>query len=147
MGHAGKLWEVERLFPLEPALGEHLQHRRDQFRSVQAAKRHKDSAGKTVQIAAEQASAAVRTEVAIEPLAGLGDIVERLRLAAEEREIICRHTKEGCRRAARSLLAVVAMTGRDKCRIGVELELHCTTGALRRVLLAHLIHLTLPSTA
>src|SRR5215471_1568735 len=114
MGHAGKLWDVEWLFPLQPALGKHLQHRLDQFRSIQAAKSHKDSAGKAVQIVGKHASAAVRTEVAIEPLAGFSDIVERLRLAAGEREIIFWHTKENRRRATGCLFAVVAMAFRDK---------------------------------
>src|SRR5262245_13051859 len=142
-GHAGKLWEVEWLFPLQPALGKHLQHRRDQFRSIQAAESHKDSAGETVQIVGKHASAAVRTEVAIEALAGFSDIVERLRLAAEEREIIFRHTKERRRRATGGPFAVVAMAGRDKSRIRIELELHCPTSALCRVFLAHVIHLAL----
>src|SRR5262245_27187459 len=138
-GHAGKLREVEWLFPLQPALGKHLQHRRDQFRSIQAAESHKDSAGETVQIVGKQASTAVRTEVANEALAGFSDIVERLRLAAEEREIIFWHTKESRRRAPGGPFAVVAMAGRDKSRICIELELHCTTGALCRVFLAHVI--------
>lgn len=69
------------------------------------------------------------------------DIVERLRLAAEEREIIFWHTKESRRRATGGLFAVVARAGRDKCRIRIELKLDCTTGALCRVFLAHAIHL------
>src|SRR5215510_11187135 len=142
-GHCGKLVEGGWVFPPLAALGKHLQHRRDQFRSIQAAESHKDSAGETVQIVGKQASAAVRTEVAIEALAGFSDIVERLRLAAEEREIIFRHAKESRRRATGGLFAVVAMTGGDKSRICIELELHCTTGALCRVLHAHVIHLTL----
>src|SRR5215471_2661753 len=141
MGHAGKLWDVEWLFPLQPSLGKHLQHRLDQFRAIQAAKSHKDSTGETVQIVSKQASAAVRAEVAIEPLARFSDIVERLRLAAEEREILFWHTKESRRRATRGLFAVVAMASRDKCRICIEFELNSTTGALRRVFLAHVFHL------
>src|SRR5262245_45471983 len=113
-GHARKLWEVEWLFPLRPALGKHLQHWLDQFKSIQAAKSHKDSAGKAVQIVGKHASAAVRTEVAIEPLAGFSDIVERLRLAAKQCEIIFWHAKENRSRAAGGLFAVVAMAFRDK---------------------------------
>src|SRR5262249_18755510 len=146
MGHAGKLWKVEWLFPLQPSLGKHLQHRRDQFRSIQTAKSHEDSAGETVQIVSEHASAAVRTEVTIKPLAGFSDIVERPWLAAEERKVILRHTKESRRLATGGLFAVVAMADRDKCRICIELKLHCTTGALCRVFFAHVIPLTLLST-
>src|SRR5262245_23662342 len=94
MGHAGKLWYVECHFPLQSALGKHLQHRLDQFRSIQAAKSHKDNAGKAVQIVGKHASATVRTEVAIEPLAGFSDVVERLRLAAKQCKIIFWHTKK-----------------------------------------------------
>src|SRR5262249_25019312 len=141
-GHAGKLWDVEWLFPLQSALGKHLQHWLDQVRSIQAAKRYKDSAGETVQIGSKQASAAIRTEVAIEPLAGFSDIVERLRFAADEREVILWHTKESRRRATGGLFAIVAMASRDKSRICIELELYCSTGALCRVFLAHVIHLT-----
>jgi len=65
--------------------------------------------------------------------------VERLRLAAEEPEIIFRHTKESRRRATGCLFAVVAMTGRDEVRICIELELYGTTGALGRVFLGHVI--------
>src|SRR5262249_55964630 len=117
------------------SLGKHLQHRRDQFRAIQATKSHKDSARETVQIISKHASAAVRTEVAIKPLAGFSDIVERLRLAAEEREIIFWHTKESRRRATGGPFAVVAMAGRDKRRICIELELYCTRGALCRIFL------------
>src|SRR5262249_14685881 len=123
-GHAGKLRDVERFFPRQPTLGEHLHHRRDQFGSIQAAEGHEDRSGKTFQIGGKQASAAVGTEVAIEPLAGFSDIVKRLRLAAEEREIVFRHTKEGRRRTAGRLLAVVAMAGRDEARIRIEPELY-----------------------
>ena len=53
------------------------------------------------------------------------------------------HTKESRRRATGGPFAVVAMAGRDKSRIRIELKLHCATGALCRVFLAHVIHLTL----
>src|SRR5262249_9835573 len=131
---------------LWPPLGEHLQRLRDQFGAIQAAEGHKDCTGKTLQIGGKQASAAVGTEVAIKPLAGFSDIVERLRIAAEEREITFWHTKESRRRATGGLFAVVAMAGRDKSRICVELELYRTTGALCRVFLAHVTHLTLLTT-
>src|SRR5262249_38206681 len=117
----------------------HHEHRLDQFRSIKAAKSHKDSAGETIQIVSKHASAAVGTKVAIEPLARFSGVVERLRLAAEEREIIFWHTKKNRRGAAGGLFAVVAMAFRDKIRICIELELYCTTGTLCRVFLAHVI--------
>src|SRR5262245_48335466 len=123
-GHAGKLRDVEWLFPLQPTLGKHLQHRLDQFGSIQAAKGHKHRTGETLEIGGKNARAAVRTKVAIKPLAGLRDIVERLRLAAEEREIVFWQPKESPRRATGSLFAVFAMAGRDKSRICIELELY-----------------------
>src|SRR5262245_56652020 len=138
-GHAGKLRDVEWLFRLQPTLVQHLQHALNQFGSIQGAKGHKDRTGETLEIGGKNASAAVRTEVAIKPLAGFSDIVERLRLAAEEREIIFWHTKESRRRATGGPFAVVPMAGRDKSRICIELELYCTTGALCRIFLAHVI--------
>lgn len=48
--HALELRHVERLIPFQPALGEHLEFRRDQFGPVQAAEHDEDEAGKTFQI-------------------------------------------------------------------------------------------------
>src|SRR5688572_4200847 len=46
--HAVELREIERLIPFEPALGEHLELRRDQLGSIEASQLDKHEAGKTL---------------------------------------------------------------------------------------------------
>src|SRR5262245_58657559 len=53
-GHVLKLREVERLLPFETALGEHLKHRFDGLRVIQAADRYEDRARKTFQVGGER---------------------------------------------------------------------------------------------
>src|SRR5215470_14448473 len=109
MGHAVELRKVEWPCPFQPALGEHFERWLDQFGPVQAAQHHEDEAGETVQIAGEQPGAAVRAEVAVERLAGFGEIAMRLRRAAGQGEIILRYGEECCHLATRGSLAVPAM--------------------------------------
>src|SRR5262245_59608288 len=108
MRHALELREVERLCPFEAALGEHFELRLDQVGPVQAAQHDEDEAGKALQVAGEQASAALRAEVAIESLAGLGGVVTLSRGPAEEREVLLRHAEERRHFAARRFLTVQA---------------------------------------
>src|SRR5438094_10553161 len=73
------------------------------------------------------------------PLRRLRDVVKRLRLAADQREVILRHAEErGCLATGR-LLAVPAMTDRDEGGIGLELELDRAACALGRMFLRHVI--------
>src|SRR5262249_14210557 len=118
-------------------LGEHFELRLDQVGPVQAAEHDEDEAGKALQVAGEQAGAALRAEVAIESLAGRGGVVTALRVATEEREVRLRHTEERRHFAARRFLAVEAVANGDKIGVLVELERHGTTGAPARVLLGH----------
>src|SRR5262249_7289669 len=93
-GHAWKLRDVQRLCPFEAALGKHLQLRFDAVRLIQTADRNEDHAWEALQIAAEDSSTAVRTEVPVKSFSGLCHVVERLRFAADQLEIILRHAEE-----------------------------------------------------
>src|SRR5215831_1425024 len=86
----------------------------------------------------EEPRPAVRTEVAVESVAGVGDIVERSRLAADQGEIILGNCEPGDHRAAAGLAAVQAIAIGDEGRIGIELEFDCAACALRRILLRHM---------
>src|SRR5215470_2206623 len=105
-GHVLELRKVERLRPFEPALGEHLKHRFDALRVIQAAERDEDHSREALQVAGEHAGAAFGAEVSIEALARLGDVVKRLRLAADQRKIVLWHAEERGRFTAGRLLAV-----------------------------------------
>jgi hypothetical protein len=117
------LGEVERLLPLKTALGKHFEHRVDAFRIIQAADCYEDRPRKTLQVVGKHPGAAIGAEVPIQPLARIRDVVKRLRLATDKREIMLRHTEVRSCFAARSLFAVQAVTDRDERRIGAELEL------------------------
>src|SRR5262249_41168394 len=93
-GHAGKLRDVQSLCPFEAALDKHLQLRFDAVRLIQTANRYEDHAREALQIGAEDPSTAVRTEIPVEPFARFRNVVERLRFAAGQREIILRHAEE-----------------------------------------------------
>src|SRR5262245_66555242 len=64
-GHVLELREVERLRPCKPALGEHLKHRFNALRVVQAADGDEDQPRKALQVAAEHPGAASGAEVSI----------------------------------------------------------------------------------
>ena len=65
IGHVLELREVERLRPFETALGEHLKHRIDARRVIQAAERDEDHSWKTLQVGSEHPGAALRAEVSV----------------------------------------------------------------------------------
>src|SRR5262249_19084153 len=65
IGHVLELREGERLRPFETALGEHLKHRIDALRIVQAAERDEDHSWKTLQVGSEHPGAALRAEVSV----------------------------------------------------------------------------------
>src|SRR5215472_2485178 len=94
IGHAVELRDVEGLGPFQSAFGEHFQLWLDQFRAVQAAKRNEDEARKALQFVGENSCTAFGAEVAKEPLAGFGNVMTRLWLAAEQSEITLRHAEE-----------------------------------------------------
>src|SRR5215469_557555 len=96
-GHAGELRDVQCICPFEPALGKHLQLRFDACRLIQTTYRNEDRVWEALQIAGEESSPAVGTEIPIEALAGLRHVVERLRPAADQREVIRWHAEEGGR--------------------------------------------------
>jgi hypothetical protein len=62
------LRDAGRRCPSETALGEHLQPRLDAVRIVQAADRNEGQSGRAVQIAGKNPRAAIRTEIAVQPL-------------------------------------------------------------------------------
>jgi hypothetical protein len=64
-GHVLELREVERLLPFEAALGEHLKHRFDALRVIQAAKRDEDRFREALQVGGEHPGAAIGAEVSI----------------------------------------------------------------------------------
>src|SRR5262245_2118942 len=136
-GHVVELREVERLNPLEATLRVHLELRLDQFRSIEASQLDKDKAREALQVARIESRPAFRAEIPIKSLAGIGDLVERLRRTAQKREIILGYAEPRRRFAARRLLAVQAVTDSDEVGVFVERELHCTAGALSRVFLRH----------
>src|SRR5215472_18441031 len=92
--HVLELREVERSRPFETALGEHLKHRFDALRVIQAAERDEDHYREALQVAGEHPGAAIGAEVLIKALARLGDVVKRFRLAADQRKIVLGHTKK-----------------------------------------------------
>src|SRR5262249_12532241 len=132
-----KLGDMERLCPRETALGEHLKHRLDALRVIQAAERNEDHPRKALKIAGEHPRAAIGAEISIQPLARLRDVVKCLRLAADQCEIILRNAEECGRLAACRLLAVQAVADGDEGRIGIELELDRAACALSRIFLCH----------
>ena len=67
--------------------------------------------------------APVRTEILGKAFPGFRHVVERLRLAASQREIALRDAKKGGHRAAGGLLAVLAIAVNDEGRIRTELKL------------------------
>src|SRR5262249_22636389 len=138
-GHVLELREVERLLPFETTFGEHLKHRIDTHRVIQAADRDEDHSWEALQVAAEHPGAALWAEVSVQALARLGNVVKCLRLATDHRKVILRHAKERGRFTAGRLLAVKAVTDGDEGGIGVELEFDCAACALSRVLLCHMI--------
>src|SRR5262245_33925840 len=123
-GHVLELRGAERLRPFEPPLGEHLEHRFDGRGVIQAAERDEDHARETLQVAGKHPSAAFGAEVSIQTLARLRDVVKRLRLAADQREIILGHDEECGRFAAGCLPAIKAVTDSDEGGIAIELELY-----------------------
>ena len=64
-GHVLELREVERLRPFETALGEHLKHRIDALRVIQAAEHDEDHSWEALQVAGEHPGAALRAEVSV----------------------------------------------------------------------------------
>src|SRR5215471_14108435 len=62
----------------------------------------------------------IGAKVSVEPLARLGNVVKRLRFAADQREVTCRHAKEGGRLSTGRLLAVQAVTDGDEGGISIE---------------------------
>ncbi len=75
--------------------------------------------------------------IPVETFAGIGNIMKRRWVAADEREVFLRHTEERRHFAARCFLAVEAMTIRDEFRVFVEFELHHTAGTPAGVFLCH----------
>ena len=71
--------------------------------------------------------------------------MKRLRLAADQREIILGHAEERSRFAAGRLFAVQAMTDGNKGGIGIEFKLDGAACALSCVLLSHMITFLLAS--
>jgi len=140
------LWEGERPCPLQSALHEHLDFRRDQLGAIETAELHENDAREALQVVGVQPGTADGTEDAIEPFActclGIRIIVEALGASAEQREIRFRHREECRRLSAGRPLAIQAMAVCDEARVGIELELHGTAGTLTRVLLAHVISLS-----
>src|SRR5215831_8194354 len=65
IGHVLELREVERPRPFETALGEHLKHRIDALRVIQAAERDEDHPWEGLQVAGEHPGAALRAEVSV----------------------------------------------------------------------------------
>jgi len=72
--HIPELREVERLRPFKTALGEHLKHRHDAVRVIQAAEGDEDHSWEAFQVAGEHPGAAIGAEVSIKALARLGDV-------------------------------------------------------------------------
>ena len=64
-GHVLELREVERLRPFETALGEHLKHRIDALRVIQAAERDEDHSPEPLQVAGVHPGAAIGAEVSV----------------------------------------------------------------------------------
>ena len=64
-GHVLELREVQRLRPFETALGEHLKHRIDALRVIQAAEHDEDHSWEALQVAGEHPGAALRAEVSV----------------------------------------------------------------------------------
>ena len=95
--------------PFEPALGEHLELRGNQLGSIEAPQLDKHEARKTLQVVGEKARPACRTDIPVETFAGIGNIMKRRWVAADEREVFLRHTEERRHFAARCFLAVEAM--------------------------------------
>src|SRR5215467_15135003 len=135
--HVLKLGDIERLRPCEAALSEHLKHRLDRLRLIQATERDEDRPRKALQVTCEDPRAAIRAEIPIQPLARLRDVMKCLWLAADECEIILRDAEKSSRLAACRLLAVQAVADGDEGRIGIELELDRAAGALSRIFLCH----------
>jgi len=77
------------------------------------------------------------------PLPRLGDVVKRLRIAADQRRVILGYAKERGRFTARRLLAVKAVTDDDEGGIGIELEFDYPACTLSRVLLCHIVSILL----
>src|SRR5215831_21299869 len=88
--HVLKLGDIERLRPCEAALGEHLKHRLDALRVIQATERDEDRTRKALQLSGEDPRTAIGAEVPIQPLSRLRNVVKCFRLAADQREIILR---------------------------------------------------------
>src|SRR4029077_13872227 len=141
--HAVELWEVERSCPLQPAVDEHLEFRRDQLRASETADLHEDEARETLQVVGVQPGSADGTEDAIESSArtclGIRIVVEAVDASAEQPEIRFRDRHECRRLAAGRALAIRAVAVGDEARVGIELERHGTAGTVARVLLAHVI--------
>src|SRR5262245_17844147 len=81
--HVVKLGDIERLRPCEAALSEHLEHRLDPLRVIQATERDEDRPRKALQVTGEDPRPAIWAEVPIQPLARLRDVVKCLWLAAD----------------------------------------------------------------
>jgi hypothetical protein len=133
--HVLELREVERLRPIETALDEHLELRFNTLRVIQTAERDEDHTREALQVAGEHPGATIGAEVSVQALARLSDVVKGLRLPADQRKIILRHTEERGRFTTGRLLAVKAMTDGDEGGIVVELELDGAACALSCVFL------------
>src|SRR5262249_1148310 len=97
----------------------------------------KDRSGKALQFGGEYPGAATGTEVSIQALARLGDIMKCFWLAADQRKIILGHAEERGRFTARRLLAVKAVTDGDEGGIGIELERYGAARTPAGIFLCH----------
>lgn len=68
LGMFSKLREVERLLPFETAFGEHLKHRFDDIRVIQAAERDEDHSREALQVGGEHPGAAIGRKFRSRPL-------------------------------------------------------------------------------
>jgi len=66
--HVLKLGDIERLRPCEAALSEHLKHRLDRLRLIQATERDEDRPRKALQVTCEDPRAAIRQKFRSSPL-------------------------------------------------------------------------------
>src|ERR1700754_1270329 len=100
MRHADELRHVRMLDPAEAALRKHLDIRSNASRRIEAAERHEHQAGEGFEIAAKEPHAAIGAEIPVESLSRFGNVVERFRLSADEREVVFRASLSKARRSA-----------------------------------------------
>ena len=124
---------------MKAALGEHLEFRCEQIRPIEAPEHDEYGAGETLQVAGEQARAAVGTEIPVQTSAGFGDVMEGFRRAADQCKIIRGNAKERGHLATGGPFAVVAMAVGNEGRIRCELEFAGATRALAGVIFRHII--------